>query len=224
MKAVVLLSGGIDSSTTLYLACKEGYTCYALIIDYGQRHRKEIEFASKIAQEARCQEIKKIKIDLPWRGSALLDEKMSIPRGRDLKQMAENIPVTYVPGRNMIFLSLAVSWAEVLEAEAVFIGANALDYSGYPDCRPFFFEAFRQTICKGTRTGVEGREIKIKTPLIDWTKAKIIEEGMKLGVPYEYTWSCYQGEDQPCGECDSCRLRAKGFEEAGFTDPLLKKS
>jgi len=222
MKAVVLLSGGIDSSTTLYIALKKGYECYALIIDYGQRHDREIKSALNVARRANCSQTKITDIKLPWAGSALLDKNIAIPGGRSTGEMAGDIPVTYVPARNIIFLSMAVSWAEVLGAEAVFIGANAVDYSGYPDCRPEFYKAFREAVSKGTKAGVEGKEIKIVTPLIDLTKAQIVAEGMKLGVPYEYTWSCYKGGDCPCGECDSCLLRAMGFKKAGFADPALK--
>ncbi|MCK4423550.1 MAG: 7-cyano-7-deazaguanine synthase QueC [Candidatus Omnitrophica bacterium] len=223
MKAVILLSGGIDSSTTLYIARRQGYQCYCLIVNYNQRHDKEIKSAVTIAAGAGCLEVKKIDIHLPWQGSALLDKNIPVPVKRDIDQMSADIPDTYVPARNIIFLSLAFSWAEVLDAQAVFIGANAIDYSGYPDCCPEFYQAFDRVIAKGTKAGVEGKKIKIETPLINWTKARIITEGIKLGVPYEATWSCYKGGQKPCHECDSCLLRERGFKEAGIEDPLVKK-
>ncbi len=217
-KAVVLLSGGLDSATTLYLAKKQGYKCLCLIFDYGQRHKKEIESAKKIARAALCP-IQVIKINLPWRGSSLLDKKLGIPQRIKGKN---TIPSTYVSGRNIIFLSFALSFAEVAQAEAIFIGAHIQDYSGYPDCRPEFYRAFKKVILTGTKSGVEKREIKIKTPLIRKTKAQIIRKARQLSVPLTLTWSCYRGGRVPCGECDSCYYRAKGFREAGIRDPLTK--
>lgn len=222
-KAVVLLSGGLDSATTLYFAKDKGYECFCLIFDYGQRHRKEIINAKIIAQRANCK-WQIVKIWLPWKGSSLLDKKLRIPEfnnSTNSMNSRNSIPSTYVPARNIIFLSFALSCAETVRAEAIFIGANAIDYSGYPDCRPEFYRAFVNAARLGTKTGVERNPIKILTPLIRKTKAQIIKLGMKLAVPYELTWSCYKGGKIPCGECDSCRFRQKGFREAGLRDPLL---
>jgi len=217
-KAVVLLSGGLDSATTLYLVRKQGYKCFCLIFDYGQRHRKEIESARKIAQRAECA-YQILKINLPRKGSALLDKKIKLPI-TDYR-LPITIPSTYVPGRNIIFLSFALSFAEVMGAGSIFIGAHIRDYSGYPDCRPEFYRAFKQVILTGTKAGVEKKEIKIRTPLIAKTKAEIIRLAKRLGVPLGLTWSCYQGGRFPCGKCDSCHYRAKGFQVAGIKDPLL---
>jgi 7-cyano-7-deazaguanine synthase len=219
-KAVVLLSGGLDSATTLYLAKKNGFKCFCLIFDYGQRHNREIESAKAIAQAANCKS-QVIKISLPWGGSALLDKKIKIPKIRSAGfSVSQEIPGTYVPGRNIIFLSFALSFAESICAKAIFIGAHAQDYSGYPDCRPEFFRAFNRVIARGTKAGVEKRKIEIKTPLINKTKSEIIKLANRLKVPFVLTWSCYQGGESPCGECDSCYYRAKGFKEAGIEDPL----
>jgi 7-cyano-7-deazaguanine synthase len=221
-QAIVLLSGGLDSATTLYFAKKQGFKCSCLIFDYGQRHAKEIESAKRIAAIARCK-AQVIKINLPWKASALLDKKIKIPlaAGRQAclpVRQASEIPSTYVSGRNIIFLSFALSFAESINASAIFIGAHAQDYSGYPDCRPEFYRAFDRVISTGTKAGVEHRGIKIITPLIHKTKAGIIRLGKKLNVPFELTWSCYRGGRKPCGECDSCYYRAKGFKESGFRD------
>jgi 7-cyano-7-deazaguanine synthase len=223
-KAIVLLSGGLDSATTLYLARKQGYKCFCLSFDYGQRHKKEIEYAKKIAR-ASSSPAQVIKINLPWRGSSLLDKKLRIPQLTSLRtyELTNAIPSTYVPGRNIIFLSFALSFAEAMAAEAIFIGAHTQDYSGYPDCRPEFYRAFKKVILTGTKSGVEKRGIKIQTPLIGKTKAQIIRQARQLGVPFALTWSCYQGGRVPCGECDSCYYRAKGFLEAGIRDPLLSR-
>lgn len=220
-KAVVLLSGGLDSATTLYLAKKQGYRCFCLIFDYGQRHRREIKSAKTIAQSAKCN-WQVLKIKLPWKGSALLDGKIKIPKLTSLRayEFTSSIPATYVPGRNIIFLSFALSYAEAIKAEAIFIGAHAQDYSGYPDCRPEFYRAFSKAASCGTKAGVEKRAIEIKTPVINKNKAQIIKLANRLSVPFALTWSCYQGEKFPCGRCDSCRFRAKGFKEAGIIDPL----
>lgn len=217
-KAVVLLSGGLDSATILYEAKHQGYQTYCLIFDYGQRHNKEIAQARKIARRAKAP-FELVKITMPWKGSSLLDKKISLPRHG--KVDPKKIPSTYVPARNIIFLSFAASFAETIKARAVFIGANAIDYSGYPDCRPEFFQAYSRMLTKGLKTCVEGHPIKVVTPLLKKTKARIIRRGMKLGVPYELSWSCYKGSAKPCGVCDSCVLRAQGFNEAGCADPLL---
>lgn len=219
MKAVVLLSGGLDSATTLYWALSKGYRAYCLIFDYGQRHKREIEAARKISKATNCK-YKVVKVDLPWKGGTLLDKKRSVPKDRSLADVARCIPSTYVPARNIIFLSLATSCAESIGASALFIGAHQFDFSGYPDCRPRFFQAFRQVIKQGTKAGTEKKNISIKTPLLNKTKAEIIKVAKRLGVPFELTWSCYKGGRVPCGRCDSCRLRAKGFKEAGIKDPL----
>ncbi|OGX23945.1 MAG: 7-cyano-7-deazaguanine synthase QueC [Omnitrophica WOR_2 bacterium RIFCSPHIGHO2_02_FULL_45_21] len=223
-KAVVLLSGGLDSATTLYYARDRGLRCFCLIFDYGQRHRKEILRAKAIAKRASC-EWQVVKIALPWKGSALLDKDARIPQAANWQAgKRENlIPPTYVPARNIIFLSFALSYAEVMGASAIYIGANAIDYSGYPDCRPEFYQAFIKAAELGTKSGVEGKGMSILTPLIQKTKAQIIRLGVKLGVPYELTWSCYKGGKNPCAECDSCGFREKGFREAGLSDPLSRK-
>jgi len=217
-KAIVLLSGGLDSATILFDAIGKGYTPRCLIFDYGQRHHKEIWQAKKIARKAGCA-YKLVKIALPWQGSSLLDKNMKLPRRSKID--SEKIPSTYVPARNIIFLSFAASYAEAAKAKVIFIGANAIDYSGYPDCRPEFFRSYEQMMKKGMKAGVEGKRIKVVTPLVHKTKAQIIRMGKRLGVPYELTWSCYQGGARPCGTCESCRLRARGFEEAGIKDPLI---
>ncbi len=214
-KAVVLLSGGLDSVTTLYYAKAKGFAAHALIFDYGQRHKKEIACAVAVAKKAKCA-YEVVKIALPWKGSALLDKKIKMPHHRRLD--AKDIPVTYVPARNIIFLSFAASYAEAIGAKKIFIGANAIDYSGYPDCRPDFFAAYAKVLAKGLKTGVQGHRISVETPLIRKTKAQIIRLGLSLKVPYGLTWSCYTGGKRPCGQCDSCRLRAKGFEQAGIRD------
>ncbi|MFH0772664.1 MAG: 7-cyano-7-deazaguanine synthase QueC [Candidatus Omnitrophota bacterium] len=221
MKAVILVSGGLDSATTLYYAKNRGYDCECLTLDYGQRHIREIDSAEKLARScgAPC---RVIKFDLPWGKSSLLDRGLRVPKGRTLSRIrAAGIPNTYVPARNTIFLSFAVSYAESVDAGAIFIGANAVDFSGYPDCRPEYYKAFKKVISRGTKAGALKKSIKVITPLITKTKSQIIKMGKKLGVPYELTWSCYSGGEKPCLECDSCLLRAKGFREAGFRDPLI---
>ncbi len=219
-KAVVLLSGGLDSATTLYHAIGQGHAVEVLIIDYAQRHRRELRSAVAVARQAGVP-FKILRFSLPWGGSALLDKRIKVPR-----RPGKKIPATYVPARNIIFVSLAASYAEAIGAKAIFIGANAVDYSGYPDCRPGFFTAFQKALDKGLKVSVEAQGIRIKTPLIRMTKAQIIRHGMRLGVPYALTWSCYEGGRKPCGVCDSCRLRAKGFREAGLKDPsyVFRKS
>ena len=215
-KAVVLISGGLDSATCLAIARDQGYSCYGLSFDYGQRHRSELVFAEKAATNAVLEDYKVITIDMRGvGGSALTDSSIAVP-----EKETDGIPVTYVPARNTVFLSYALAWAEVLNAEAIFIGVNALDYSGYPDCRTEFIEAFQAMANLATKQTVEGSSITIKTPLINKTKAEIITLGSSLGVDYSQTVSCYQADEagRACGVCDSCRLRQKGFEEAGIDD------
>lgn len=216
--AVVLLSGGLDSATVLAMARAQGYACHTLSFDYGQRHRAELAAAERVARSLGAVSHRVVRIDLGTiGGSALTDESLSVPT----EGVGGAIPITYVPARNMTFLSFAVGLAEVLGARDIFIGVNAVDYSGYPDCRPEFIKAFEQAANLGTKAGVEGRPFKIHTPLIDMTKAEIIRTGMALGVDYALTVSCYQADEQgrACGVCDSCRLRRKGFEMAGVLDP-----
>ncbi len=217
-KAVVLLSGGLDSSTTLYYAVAQGHDCRCLIFDYGQKHKKEIIQAKALARRAACRSVC-VKINLPWKGSALLDNKISIPCNRALK--TRGIPVTYVPGRNIIFLSFAASYAEAIGAKIIFIGANAVDYSGYPDCRPEFIRSYQAMLGRGLKTSLEGKSIKVVTPLIHLSKARIVKLAVKLKVPLHLTWSCYNGGSKPCGVCDRCRLRAQGFAQAKIQDSAL---
>lgn len=216
-QAVVLVSGGLDSATTLAIARSQGYDCYALSFDYGQRHRCELEAAKRVIQQIGVTEHKILHLDLVGiTGSALTDPSVAVPH-----QPTEGIPVTYVPARNTVFLSLALGWAEVIKAFNIFIGVNAVDYSGYPDCRPEFIEAFEKTANLATKLGVEQHAFKISTPLIKMSKAEIIQHGTALGVDYGLTVSCYDPDagGRACGACESCRLRAKGFEEAGIDDP-----
>jgi 7-cyano-7-deazaguanine synthase len=218
-KAVVLLSGGLDSATVLALALSEGYACHALSVDYGQRHRIELEAAVRVARALGAAEHKTVRIDLTaFGGSALTDANIAVPT-RGVQK--DGIPVTYVPARNTIMLSLALAWAEVLGAQDLFFGANAVDYSGYPDCRPEYMRAFERMANLATKAAVEGHRLTLHTPIIDLSKAQIIEQGMKLGVDYRLTVSCYQADAQgrACGMCDSCRLRRAGFEAAGVADP-----
>lgn len=221
MKAVVLLSGGLDSSTVLYQAKADGCECYALSFDYQQRHQRELEAAKTIALSTGVQQHQVISFDLGlWGGSALTDQGLEVPRDRAPSEMADSIPITYVPARNTIFLSFALAYAEALEAQRVYMGANALDYSGYPDCRPDYIQAMQQVFQLGTKQGREGNSIKIITPLIDLKKTEIIELGNQLNVPWEKTWSCYQGGDKACGVCDACQLRLNAFRALGLTDPI----
>ncbi|MDI1471998.1 MAG: 7-cyano-7-deazaguanine synthase QueC [Thermodesulfovibrio sp.] len=220
-KAVVLLSGGIDSSTTLALAKNEGFECYAISFDYKQRHSIELEFAKKVAKHVGVKEHLIVSFDLRKIGGSALTSKIEIP-----KDTQEGIPVTYVPARNTIFLSFALAWAEVLQTPYIFIGANVVDYSGYPDCRPEYLSAFEYMANLATKASVEGTiKFKIQAPLLYLTKTEIIKKGIELGLDYSLTWSCYypQGEPpKPCLKCPSCIYRLKGFEEAGIKDPLLK--
>lgn len=214
-KAIVLLSGGLDSAATLYLAKSRGFECFCLIFDYGQRHGKEVKLARGIAKLADCK-YKVLKIDLPWKGSSLIDKTLKVPQKRSFKNIFSGIPSTYVPSRNTIFLSYAASFAESIGAKKVFIGANAIDFSGYPDCRPGYFRQFNKTIKIGTKS----KNITVAAPLINKTKSQIIILGSTFGIPFKMTWSCYSGRRRPCGNCDSCRIRAKGFKEAGIKDSL----
>jgi 7-cyano-7-deazaguanine synthase len=221
LKAVILLSGGLDSSTVLYQAKAEGFECYAISFNYQQRHQRELEAAQAIANSAQVKEHQIISFDLrQWGGSALTNNAINLPEDRSLDEMAQTIPITYVPARNTIFLSFGLSYAEAIQADSVYVGVNALDYSGYPDCRPDYIEAMRKVFELGTKQGREGQTIKIVTPLIHLKKTEIIELGNQLGVPWEHTWSCYAGSDRACGVCDSCRLRLAAFEELGLKDPI----
>ena len=220
MRAVVLLSGGLDSYTAAAIAKADGFALCALTIHYGQRHVREIEAARRVADALGVEARLELDLDLRGIGGSALTAGADVPHGRDLA--APGIPVTYVPARNTIFLSLALAWAEVLGARDLVIGVNALDYSGYPDCRPEFIRAFEQVAALGTRAGVEGSAFRIHTPLIDLSKAEIIRRGLALRLDYKLTHSCYDPlpDGSPCGTCDSCVLRARGFSEAGVADPL----
>ena len=216
-RAVVLLSGGLDSTTVLAMARAEGYACYCLSFQYGQRQKVELERAQRIAKHFQAQQHLILRVELDAiGGSALTDSSIDVPEAP-----SEGIPVTYVPARNTVFLSLALGWAEVLQARDIFIGVNAVDYSGYPDCRPEFVEAFEAMANLATKAGVEGQGFRIKAPLQNMSKAQIVQAGIKLGVDYSLTVSCYQADaqGQACGKCDSCRLRAEGFQAAGVSDP-----
>ncbi len=220
-RAVILLSGGLDSSTTLAVAKNMGFELYALTFRYGQRHQIEIEAAGRIAKHFEVARHTIIDVDLRRFGGSALTAPIEVPKDRSPEEISSDIPITYVPARNIIFLSLALAWAEVLGCSDIFIGVNALDYSGYPDCRPEFIEAFEKMAALGTKAGVEGRGIKIHTPLIDLSKAQIIKKGLELGVEFELTSTCYDPSSQgeACGKCDACLLRLKGFAEAGIKDP-----
>ena len=216
-RAVILLSGGLDSATVVAMARAEGYSCYTMSFDYGQRHRSELDAAARVARDLGAIEHKVIGLNLDGiGGSALTDSSIDVP-----ETLGEGIPVTYVPARNTVFLSLALGWAEVLQARDIFIGVNAVDYSGYPDCRPEFVQAFEVMANLATKAGVEGNGFRIQAPLQNLSKAQIVQTGVKLGVDYSLTVSCYQADAQgrACGKCDSCRLRAEGFAAAGISDP-----
>jgi len=222
-RAVVLLSGGLDSATVMAIARSQGYELYGLSFSYGQRHAYELEAAKRVAEFIGVADHRTAVIDLRVFGGSALTADIAVPKGRDLDEMAHGIPITYVPARNTIFLSFALAWAEVLGSSDIFIGVNALDYSGYPDCRPEYIEAFEKMANLATKAGVEGRQrLKIHTPLIVLTKAQIIRKGIDLGVDYSLTSSCYDPSPagEPCGQCDSCLLRQKGFRENGVEDPL----
>src|SRR5437016_9735039 len=219
--AVVLLSGGIDSTTTLAIALAEGYEAYALSFNYGQRHQIETDAAHCVAKSLGIKEHRIAKIDLRVFGGSALTDDIAVPKQRSQTEIAHGIPITYVPARNTIFLAYALAWAEVIPANDIFLGVNAIDYSGYPDCRPEFIEGFENLASVGTKAGVEGRRFQIHTPLIKFSKADIIRKGVELGVDFSVTHSCYDPtpEGFACGECDSCLLRLKGFREAGLKDP-----
>ena len=222
-RAVVLLSGGLDSTTAFAVARAEGFECYALSFDYGQRHDRELESARRVAAALGAKEHLVLRLDLRAIGGSALTADIPVPKGRSHEAMGTGIPLTYVPARNTIFLSHALAWAEVLESQDIFMGVNALDYSGYPDCRPEYIEAFQRMANLATKAGVEGRSrLTIHTPLIRLTKAQIVQRGIELGVDFGLTWSCYepQPDGRACGACDSCLLRQKGFAEAGLRDPV----
>ncbi len=224
-KAVCLISGGLDSSVTAYTAKNEGYELYAITFNYKQKHRREIESAKKIAESVGVKKHIVFDIDLSvFGGSSLVDEKMEIQKNSKLEDIGKKIPSTYVPARNTVFLSIGLAYAEVVHADAIFIGVTAMDYSGYPDCRPEYIKAFQRLANIATKRGVEGKKVEIKAPLLFMNKSEIIRKGAKLGVPFEKTWSCYQGGEKACGICDSCLLRLKGFKDAGLKDPLEYES
>ena len=230
-KAVILVSGGLDSATVLAIAKEQGYDCYALSFDYGQRHASELEAAKRVVAASDVVDHQVVRLDLSqFGGSALTDDSLEVPTSDSADELAEGIPITYVPARNTVFLSIALGWAEVLGSTDIWIGVNAVDYSGYPDCRPEFVQSFEETANLATKIGVEGGEqgqrIRIHTPLIDLTKAQIVHQGTNLGVDYSLTVSCYQAdaEGRACGICDSCHIRAAGFADAGLSDPTLYQS
>ena len=217
-RAVVLVSGGLDSATTLALARKKNFECFALSVDYGQRHRVELECAARIAGALGARAHKVVSLDLTtFGGSALTDQSIAVPTA----SRSGGIPSTYVPARNTIMLSLALAWAEVIDSRDIFIGANAVDYSGYPDCRPAYLQAYEAMANLATRAGVEGAKLRVHAPLVDFSKARIIQTGVELGVDFSQTVSCYQPNEtgSACGQCDACSIRRGGFEEAGIADP-----
>lgn len=226
-RAIVLLSGGLDSTTVLAMAKQQGYQVYALSFQYGQRHTVELNATMSLAKHYGVIDHQIVNIDLRQFGGSALTDDIEVPKGRDQQQMGDGIPITYVPARNTVFLSYALAWAEVLKANTVFIGVNAVDYSGYPDCRPEFVQAFETMANLATQIGIEAQsesaKIRIKAPLQHMSKAEIVQVGTELGVDYAQTNSCYDPADcgAPCGECDACVLRTAGFEQAGLTDPLL---
>jgi len=224
LRAVVLLSGGMDSATAMAVARSNGHELYALSFDYGQRHKNELLCARKLASFFKAKDHKVIVVELgKLGGSALTDESIDVPDADGGWSGDMPIPATYVPARNLVLLSIAAAYAETVEAESIFIGANAVDYSGYPDCRPEFLRAFEEAARLGTKCGVSGRPLRIEAPLLHLSKAQIVRLGASLLVPFETTWSCYRGGKLPCGKCDSCQLRAKGFADAGIADPLKEK-
>jgi len=219
-KAVCLISGGLDSCVTAHIAKDNNYKIYALTFRYGQRHKKELKCAKEIARILDSKDHIIFDLNLSqFGGSSLVNENIKIEENK-LENIGKKIPSTYVPARNTIFLSIALAYAEVVDADAIFIGVTSTDYSGYPDCRPEFIESFQKTANLATKRAIEGKKVEINTPLIFKSKSKIIKKGVELGVPFEKTWSCYRGEQKACGKCDSCKLRLKGFEKAGYKDPL----
>lgn len=218
-KAVVLLSGGLDSTTTLAKAIADGNEVTALSFNYGQRHSKELVSASNVAKYYGVEHII-VSIDLSMFRSALTNKEIDVPENRDESEMGSDIPATYVPSRNIIMMSVAAGLCESIDADRIYIGANVIDYSGYPDCRPEFFYAFQKMLEVGTKSGVEGHSIKIETPILSLSKAEIVKLGKELEAPLHLTWSCYEGGEKACGKCDSCQLRLKGFEEAGYKDEI----
>lgn len=224
-KAIVLLSGGLDSTTTLAIAHHEGFELYTLSFDYGQRHQREIDAAAAVARYYQVEEQKTVTIDLRAFGGSALTADVAVPHARSLQEMSREIPVTYVPARNTIFLSFALAYAEVRGANDIFLGINAIDYSGYPDCRPEYLEAYERMANLATKaTTQDKRRVHFHAPLVYMNKAQIIRKGMELGVPYELTWSCYEGGELACGACDSCLLRLHGFAEAGVQDPIAYRA
>jgi len=221
-RAVVLVSGGIDSATTLAMAVRDGFEAYALSFDYGQRHRREITASEKIAAAFGARRYRVAKIDLRVFGGSALTDQIAVPKARTEEELSQGIPLTYVPARNTIFLSYALAWAEVLDMRDIFIGVNAVDYSGYPDCRPEFIAAFEKLATLATKAGIEGAQFHIHAPLISMSKADIIRKARELGVDFSMTHSCYDPtpEGYACGQCDSCQLRLKGFRDAGLEDPI----
>jgi 7-cyano-7-deazaguanine synthase len=223
-RAVVLVSGGLDSATTLALARQQGFEVYALSVDYGQRHRRELECARRVAHALGAVRHTVVKVDLRAVGGSALTDALDVPKDRSDEAIGEGIPITYVPARNSVFLALALGYAEVVEAFDLFIGANAIDYSGYPDCRPAFLEQFERLANVATKAAVEGKgTFRVHAPLLRWTKAEIIRAGTRLGVDYGQTLSCYDPDEEgrACGRCDSCRLRLRGFQEVGLPDPAV---
>lgn len=219
-KAVCLISGGLDSTVTAYIAKNKGYDIYTITFRYGQRHKKEIDSAEKISKKINSKKHIIFDINLSkFGGSSLVDKKKKIEENK-LKDIGKKIPSTYVPARNTVFLSIALAYSEVVDADAIFIGVTATDYSGYPDCRPEFIKSFQKMANLATKRSIKGKKVEIKTPLIDMSKSEIIKKGVKLNVPFEKTWSCYKGNKKACGKCDSCKLRLKGFKEAGYIDPI----
>ncbi|HEY1349699.1 MAG TPA: 7-cyano-7-deazaguanine synthase QueC [Ktedonobacteraceae bacterium] len=220
-KAVVLLSGGLDSTTVLAIAHTEGYELHALSFDYGQRHQREVEAAQAVARHYSVALQKTVTIDLRAFGGSALTAEIAVPHAHSIQEMAQDIPITYVPARNTIFLSFALAYAEVNGADDIFLGINAIDYSGYPDCRPAYLAAYERMANLATRAGVQdGRTLRIHAPLMHMNKAEIVRKGLALGVPYALTWSCYEGGARACGTCDSCLLRLNGFAQAGAQDPV----
>lgn len=221
-RAVVLLSGGLDSATALAIAQRDGFECYAMSFDYGQRHRLELGAAKRVAEAARVAQHVVVPLDLRAIGGSALTSDIAVPKDHSDADVSAGIPITYVPARNTVFLAVALGWAEVVGAADLFIGVNAVDYSGYPDCRPEFIEAFERLANLATKAGIEGTRFKVHAPLIRLTKAEIILTGCELGIDYSLTHSCYDplSDGRPCGRCDSCQLRQKGFREAGVNDPL----